>query len=345
MAGWSGRGTPRRGDEEDALGARAVLVGVVGLLAAGAVVSAGPTSAAPSARDRARVAVGADGYLYIAQDWTVACQDRGQAARVGAAARDLTEALRTSGRQVVVVLGPNKSTTVARHVPAAAPARDCGDAARAAVWRALTTTARSGFLDLRPALATADRQVQTYWRKDTHWTPTGGAVYARQLARRLDPQLAKGLTTRPVTYTRDGDLAQVLQQPSHETVRGLQLVNPGVTVQELPYTDVGTEHPARRTVALAAPGARVVPGRTLLIGDSFDSTALEQLAPLFAQTEFLYPGESGSDIAPVVRQVEQADTVVIEVVERFAERYRMFDPDAVAAVQAVPPRDLVRRVG
>lgn len=286
--------------------------------------------------------VGSDRWLFIAQDWTVACQDRGQAVRVGRAARDLARALEAGGREAVVTVGPDKSTPYARHVPATAPRRACGEASRAAVWRELTTTARTGFLDLRPALATASRRTQTYWRKDTHWTPTGGAVYARELARRFDPALAARLRTRPATHAQDGDLARVLQEPEAETVRGEQLVNPGVTVLELPYTPVGTTHPARRTVTVRQPGARVLPGRTLLLGDSFNGTALEQLAPLFEEAVFVYPGERGSDVAPVAVQVQLADRVVVEVVERFVQRYRMFEPDAVAAVRAVPPRLALR---
>ncbi len=281
---------------------------------------------------------GTDGYLFIAQDWTVACQDSGQSERVASAVHDLAAALRAGGHRAVVTVAPDKSTPHARRVPASAPRKECGDASRAALWRALTTKGGPDLLDLRPALADADRVRQTYWRKDTHWSPNGAAVYARRLAARLDPALARGLTSMPARWSRDGDLARVLDEPEGETVTGEQIVNPGVRVVELPYTDVGTEHPARRTVAFAGPTSRVIPGRTLFIGDSFNGTALEQLAPLFAETVFLYPGEQGSDIDPVAAQIEQADLVVVEVVERFAQRYRMFDRDAVDAVQAAAPR-------
>ena len=73
-------------------------------------------------------------------------------------------------------------------------------------------------------------------------------------------------------------------------------------------------------------------------GNSFTGTAVEQLVPLFADARYLTPGYQGAPLAPVMRQVEQADTVVIEVVERFVQRYRLFAPDAVAAFRRLSPR-------
>ncbi|MCU1693615.1 MAG: hypothetical protein JWM64_2706 [Frankiales bacterium] len=296
------------------------------------------TRDAGAASDSGRVVEGSDRYLYIAQDWTVACQDRGRARHVAGNVAALAAALQAGGREVVVVVGPDKSTTVDEHVPARPPEQACAGASRAALWQELTARGGPSFLDLRPALREADRDVQTYWRKDTHWTPTAGTVYARQLARRLDPVLALRLQTRPATYSRHGDLARVLGRDDAETVQGLQLINPGVRVQELSRADIGMGQPARRTRAVVSPGGRVLAGRTVLVGDSFDDTALEQLAPLFEETLAFWPGLHDSSMPTIMAQLRTADRVVVETVERFGQRYRMFDDEAVRAARRLPRR-------
>lgn len=301
-------------------------------------VPAPPTYAPLTAEQRTRVVEGSDGNLFIAQDWTVPCQDAGQAGRVAAAVRDLGAAFTAGGREAVVTVAPDKSTVRAREAPRVAPVRACGDAARAALWGALAS-AGPVFLDLRPDLLEADERLPTYWRTDTHWTPTGGAVYARALAGHLDPTLADRLTTRPQTQRRDGDLARAVGRPDDERVRGQRLVNPGVRVEELPRPDIGMGQPARRTRATRVqPGARVLPGRTVLVGDSFDDVAVEQLAPLFEEALFFWPGGNDSSLPTISAQLVGADRVVLETVERFAQRFRMFDPEAVEAVRRLPPR-------
>ncbi|MCW2778946.1 MAG: hypothetical protein JWN17_2671, partial [Frankiales bacterium] len=292
-----------------------------------------PAAPTPPPSGNPRVVQGGARYLFIAQDWTVPCQDTGQAVRVARNARALAAALEQGGRPAVVTIGPDKSTVVARQVPATVPEQRCAEASRAAVWRELTRSAGPSFLDLRPALTTADRSVQTYWRKDTHWTPSAGAVYARALAQRFDPALAARLTTRSGTATRHGDLARVLSRDDAETVRTRELVNPDVRVEELPRQDIGMGQGARRTRAVPGPTGRVVPGLTVLVGDSFDDTAVEQLAPLFEQALFFWPGLQNSSLPTIMKQVARADRVVVETVERFDQRYRMFDDAAVQAAR------------
>ncbi len=306
---------------------------VVALLVA---LVAGPAAAAPTAADRKRVVVGTDSYLFIAQDWTVPCQDAGQAAASAGRTGQLTSAIRRSGREVALVVAPDKSTVRSGNVVASrVPGKACADRQKAALWSALAKD--PALVDLRRPLSSAGSKHQTYWRKDTHWTPTSSGVYAQQLAKRFDPLLPPRLTTQAATYTRTGDLAQVLQQPARETVQGLRLVSPGVTVRELARRDIGVGIDVRTTRATAGPLGRVVPGRTVFVGDSMDDVSVEQLAPLFAEAVFVWllPGRP---VAPVVRELADADRVVVETVERFGSRFRMQQPDAVRAVQGLPQR-------
>jgi alginate O-acetyltransferase complex protein AlgJ len=307
-----------------------VRAGAALLLAAVLALAAAPGAA--GADLSRRVAVGSSGWLFLAQDWTVACQDTGSSGWTAGQLGRLREALLAGGRDVVLTVAPDKSTVRSGNVRAAVQ-RDCGAAARSQLWQALT--AQPGFLDLRRPLSAAGARHQTYWKLDSHWSPLGAEVYARALAKRFDPALEAGLTVREAVATRTGDLAQVLGRPAREVLTVRQLVNPGVVVRELPATPVaGLKVPVRRTLAT---GGRVVPGRTVFVGDSFHDTAVEQLAPLFEEAVFVWAGV-GAPSAAAVQQMARADRVVVESVERFAARSPLVSPAAIAAAAALPPR-------
>ncbi|MCW2778697.1 MAG: hypothetical protein JWN17_2422 [Frankiales bacterium] len=319
---------------------RTVVVALVAALAAGA---AGTAVAAPSAADRKRVVVGTDGYLFIAQDWTVPCADAGTAAAAGTRIGQVASALRSSGRPTTVVIAPDKSTVRTGNVVASrVPSKACAERQKAALWAEAAKD--PGFLDLRKPLSAAGSRYQTYWRKDTHWTPTSSGVYGQQLAKRLDPLLPPRLESTSATYHRRGDLATVLEQPADETVTGTRLVNPSTTTREAAPRDVGLVNDVRTTRTTASSLGRLVPGRTVFVGDSMDDVSVEQLAPLFAEAVFVWitPGEP---LAPVLTELKGADRVVLESVERFGARSRMQEPDAVRAVRTLPKKQGSSLVG
>ncbi len=300
----------------------------------------GAASGALAAGDPSRVVKGSDGYLFIAQDWSVPCQYRGQSARTAARIGAFVDAVQASGRDTTVTLGPDKATVRSGNAPRTAPERDCGQAEKDAVWKALSARVGPDLLDLRRPLAAAGARYQTYWRQDTHWTPTGGTVYAREVAARLDVVLARQLRLAPAEFTRRGDLANVLGIPGTERVSGVTLVNPGVQVTEGPRGHQGVGQGSRHfTATPTADTARVVPGRTLFLGDSFDGTVAPQLARLFEDVTFLWPDDKTS-AQDLVDAVAAADRVFVERVERFSSQWRPYDDDVVRALRARLPRRL-----
>ncbi len=289
----------------------------------------------PSAAAKKRVVVGGDGYLFSAQDWTVPCQDAPTSTDTARLLVQLGDALADSGRQAVVTVGPDKSTVMTAQVPAAVPVKECHASEHAAYWR--TATSSPQFLDLRRPLQQAARTQQVYYRKDTHWAHDGDAVYTRALAQRFDPLLALALRTRPSVGTVKGDLASVLGLPAHETVSGQSVVNPRVTVQELPERRIGLIVPVKTFRATPAVGGRVLPGRTVFVGDSFTAVALGQLSQLSAETVFVWTDNS-APLQPMLDEIARGDRVVVEVVERLSTRYRMFRQDVVDGARALPVR-------
>ncbi len=296
----------------------------------------GSVAASPEAERR--VVRGTDNYLFIAQDWSVPCQYRGQASATAGRMGSFADAVRRSGREVRMVLGPDKATIRTGNVPRTVPQKDCGAAEKAAVWTAVQDRLGPTFVDLRRPLAAAGARWQTYWRQDTHWTPTGGTVYARQLVASFDRPLARSLQTQPATWTRRGDLANVLGIPGTERVEGLRLVNPGVEVAELERGDEGLGMGSRHFMATPTVATgRVLPGRTLFIGDSMDGTVVAQLAPAFRDTTFLWP--DGQTSATALRdRIADFDRVVVMRVERFSAVWRPYDADVLRALSALPRR-------
>lgn len=309
---------------------------VVGVALALVCAALGTTAgAAAGPKTSTRVVVGSDGYLFSAQDWTVPCQDAPTAVQTARLLVELGDGLRDSGRHAVVTVGPDKSTVMTSHVPAAVPARECHASQHSAFWG--TATSSPQFLDLRRPLQQAGQRTQVYYRKDTHWSHDGDAVYARALAQRFDPVLALALRTRTTTGTVRGDLASVLGLPAHETVQGQSVLNPRVAVQELPQRSIGLVVPVRTFRATAALGGRVLPGRTVFVGDSFTAVALHQLAQLSQETVFVWTDNS-APLQPMLDEMATGDRVVIEVVERLSTRFRMFRPDVVEGVRRLPWR-------
>ncbi|MCU1693119.1 MAG: hypothetical protein JWM64_2210 [Frankiales bacterium] len=312
---------------------RAVAVALLGTVLVGAAASA----ATPSAAARKRVVVGADGYLFSSQDWTVPCQDAATSGEAAQRLVDLGRALQAGGRKPVLLLGPDKSTVMTADVPSTVPDKECHAAQHTAFWGKATSS--PSFLDLRKPLQQAARTTQVYYRKDTHFAHGGDTVYARALLKRLDPLLALGQGSTTTTGTVRGDLATVLGLPAGEVVSARTNVNPGVTVRELPERKVGLVVPVKSFVATPTTSAgRVLPGRTVFVGDSFTAVAMYQLSQLSAETVFVWT-DSSAPLQPMLDEIAQGDRVVIEVVERFATRYRMFRQDVVDGVAALPRRE------
>ena len=245
--------------------------------------------------------VGRDGWLYLQGELDRACSPFIPYAQAVSGWEQVVARIRASGRRVVVLVVPDKSTIYPEHLPASFPEKQCSEQNRRALWGAIDAAARRDVVGLRSALLAAKPRFGDglYRRKDSHWNTLGSLELVRSaLARvgagvRLRPSEIVDGGSRPYT----GDLTTLV----------------GAAEQD---------QEQRRDVR-RAPGSRRVPGRTLFVYDSYGLIALPQLAPYFAN---LY-SVNWSQITPagVATEVGRSDTVILETVEREFD-YRASDP-------------------
>jgi hypothetical protein len=259
--------------------------------------------------------VGRKGDLYYGPDFDVAC---GIGSRVANSIRKIAQLARVierSGRTVVWTLAPSKTSVLPRHLPGTPPHGRCDSKGLEAVRRAIDQQQDRNYLPLRQTLAAAPGQV--YFKTDMHWTTVGGSVFARELARRLDPAVGRLQRYRHGTETRLGLLNWFRGVDEVETA---ETARPATRVQTRTARDSTEQwggYPALTADYswTSGPHSDTIPGRTLLVGDSFTMYALDNMLPIFRHGRFIWVDQGPE--RDLLRAIKNADTVVLEAPEVF----------------------------
>jgi hypothetical protein len=197
--------------------------------------------------------------------------------------------VRESGRKVVVVIAPDKSTIYPEFLPPDLPMRACMVDGRAQLWKHLEQSREPSLLPLRQAVTSArsDFDHRIYFRTDSHWNSAGSSVLVRAVVARvgtskIPASAVVAVGKRPHT----GDLGGLLGAPEEET-----------------------EH----AVEIRSPGTRL-PGRIVFVHDSFGEGPLGSLD---AQATDLSTAMWANDSpTTIIKAIAGADTVILETVER-----------------------------
>lgn len=289
--------------------------------AGNAVEGAPPDGAAASRRaDAEQVLVGSDGWLFLKGEQDRACQPFTPFAAALDRWRGLVRQIAAIGPRVAFVVPPDKGSVYPEHL-SDFPGEACAAAGKRRLWKLLEEAERnSPVIALRDDLMEQKQSVgdDLYSRQDSHWTTLGSLTLVRRVVERLGrdgPGGQSGVAVRPgelvdpgrVEYK--GDLAALLGAPETDTHAQRQVVRDD-----------------------AAPR---IPGRTVLVGDSYSDAPVPQLMPYFENLQVL--SWVNTPMPQIARQIRHADTVVLETVER-EFTYR--------AAELVPPlRALLRDPG
>lgn len=237
----------------------------------------------------ATATTGAKGWLFVGDDISGWCSRPVETTPL-AGWRRLIQAARLGGRQAAMFVVPHKASIYPEYLPDT-PDKECALRKKDKWWAQLAkrgpasgvTELRSELLQLKPRAGNDLFEVT-----DMHWTPLGAMVLIGaaldQMGNGIQVEAKEVVRRGPVPYT--GDL-------SNATGRGK-------TSMHFVYDIV------------RAPNAPRVPGRTVVICDSFAANFAEHFQPYFEEIEFV---PSLSPPAKIASEIRTADRVIIETVE------------------------------
>ena len=251
---------------------------------------------------------GDHGWLYLAQDFTSACKPQWSMAAVERGLRRLDSIIRGSGRRLIVVVPPDKSTIERAEIPDDYALRRCAERGHRARIAALRRLDLPGFVDMQAVLEARRRRQRSplYLSLDTHWTKVGAVLYGQSVARAIDPRLLRKTEVLPAPdLTKDGDLTRLTGDLRQETQPGLKIERAGVSEPQRVERSLFPGGVQTREHRTSSPGgARLYPGPTLLHGSSFSGVSAAEMLPYFGDI-IRFPQLLDAEAAGRMPQTEQ----------------------------------------
>lgn len=252
---------------------------------------------------------GQRGWLFNGSETDVACAQKVPSDAILRRWASLVKATRETGRSSVMFAVPEKSSVYPEYLPESDPHKDCALEKKDERWSYLSEYGPDlGVFELRSELVRLKKRLgdQLFEVKDTHWTTLGSLTL---VAAALDAvgdgiQIEDGevVNRGRVSYTGDLDVASGRDG----------------TAETFEY-DIVRDRDAPR-----------VPGRTVLVGDSFAYRKIHVFEPYFAHIE------SVSLVQPlpeVIDAIRRADHVIYEAVETNLAEKADDDPSLVTAIR------------
>ena len=231
----------------------------------------------------ARVLRGEQGFLFLADAIENACAPAAPPASSAANLAELARIVKASGRDVVTMVAPDKSSVHPELMPQNFGKRECFDQYTAELWSGLDNARIEGFVDLRTALTRESKATREalYLRKDSHWDSAGSLVAVQAMVDRFAPGLWSDDEVHYQGLGRyTGDLTGMQGQAQEDDAPIYSIVRPDVTSVSVEVIDDIEGGSNRRFINEAPPG-RLIPGHTVMFLDSFGLVALPQIVPFF----------------------------------------------------------------
>ena len=226
-------------------------------------------------------------------------------------------AMARDGIDARFLIVPDKHVAYPEMLPAQVSADDPCTAAERQVMRAGMKT-RPTTVDLwGPVLDAPNTDDPRYFERDSHWTETGAMPAIKALIESIEPGLWASEPPIPAgPKSRLGDLSRLIGLPSREVVETFD--RPGVTLSatSLPSSYIAPDGHVLREFKAVGTDA-VIPGRTLIVYDSFFGIVQEDVASWFADSVWLHIDDL-SRRSKVVGDLPPFDRVVVTRVERLA---------------------------
>ena len=270
---------------------------------------------------------GEHGWLYLTQDFTSACEPERSMAAVLRGLRRLDSIVRGSGRRLIVVVPPDKSTVERSEIPDDYALRECAEKAHGARIAALRRLALPGFVDMQAVLEAQRRRQGSpiYLPLDSHWTQLGEVLFGQNIAKAIDPRLLRRTKVRPGSeQTGYGDITRLTGDLKRSSQPGYRVERAGVSEPRKTERVIFPGGTVTRELRTSTPGgARLYPDPVVLQGSSFSGVSAEETVPYFAnitRIPQLLDAEAAGRLPATERlligQIKRSRLMIFEQVER-----------------------------
>lgn len=286
-----------------------------------------------------RVGVGSDGWLYLADEFTMPCANEIPHDQIAATMAAITTVIADSGRTGFVMLAPGKDAIHQQHLGTLNGDALCAAERRSELRAAISAADVIGWIDMWGVLRHRAQTEDVYLPLDSHWTTLGGLLATKQVVDALSPGLFSWDEARVRDGRAGGDLAGMAGLAAKLPVVVYTLDRGGVAEQ----TDV-EGHLGPNTYRATAPGG-VIDASVLVVHDSFGNRIEPMLNQFVRDSTFVsWTVFSGmADRLDILADLVAAhDVVVFEHSERGA--YQRFGaayadlPGALASAFATAGR-------
>ena len=260
----------------------------------------------------AKVIEGKDGWLYYGFDVQGKCKPFQSMDDVIANLVRLRRAVEAPGREFVLVVPPDKTTSVPEHLPDTYVGRSCSNDVGRRFWERVTGEA--GAIDLREDLRRITERDgrPPYYPLDTHWDDRAVLTMVKRVADEITPGTSRSWKSEPEgTSSYPADLSRLLGRRGSAEVQMYTLAPDG----ERDRTRNAAE-PVAPVRLTSTPGEGMVRKRVGLLTDSFSLAATRYLPAAFADVDIVYYSTLSTDPGAVLNLVVDQDVIVVEVVER-----------------------------
>ena len=262
-----------------------------------------------------RVIKGSDGFLFLADAIDNACAPAVPPENSAAHLSDLAGIIQESGRDVLMMVAPDKSSVHPELMDEFAKQQCFGEYTES-LWQHLDDAEIAGFVNLRRLLrdASASTREPLYLRKDSHWDSAGSLVAIEAGIEHFQPGL---WSDEEVNYRGlgeyTGDLTGLQGKPEVDEAPLYEVLRPDVVNQSTEVLD-DIEGGFNRRFINSAPAGRLIEGRTVMFVDSFGMVSLPQYVPFFEDLTVIrlvdFEAQRFADV------IEDADRVWVMSVER-----------------------------
>lgn len=260
------------------------------------------------------VKIGKDNWLFSTAEIYGGCEDPIGSKVDGT--RQFGDMLARHGIRFVSTIAPNKASIFPEKLGTLLrSANQCSIRRRKKTQKLMEEQANAYFVDLWADLLTAKSTAQRplYLTLDTHWSSTGAALAGKAVLNRLHPGLwddAALVVSAPEMVP--GNLSRMNGLTIAEPMQFVTTVRPGVVVVDVspPSKDAQDFHRFKATSS----GPYLIPGRTIIMHDSFFERTMSLLSPYFEDITFI--NEHLREEPETIDLIANSQTFIMALVER-----------------------------